>query len=89
MFLLFTRACMMTRTVTALSWTIPAVQSPANLQPTGENMTPHPSPTQTPINLASQCLFHSFNTLSNDQGHCIKVGNEDFTSMNTKQILRK
>lgn len=75
MFLLFSRASMMTLIVTALSWTIQAVWSPVNLQPTGENMTPQP--TQTPTNLASECLFHSFNTLSNDQGHRIKAGNED------------
>lgn len=34
---------MMTRTVTAQSWTIQAVQSPAKLQATGENLTPQPT----------------------------------------------
>lgn len=38
-----TRACMMTRTVTVQSWTIQALQSPAKLQATGENLTPQPT----------------------------------------------
>lgn len=47
----------MTRTVTVQSWTIQAVQSPANLQPTGENLTPQP--TQTPADPTCECLFYS------------------------------
>ncbi len=77
MLFLQTRACTMTRTVTAQSWTIQAAQNPASLHPTGENLTPRP--TVSPADPACECLFHSYRpskTRSHDQGHCREAGNE-------------
>lgn len=55
--LIQTRACTMTRTVTAQSWTIQAVQSPASLQPTGENTAPQPTQTTADVTSdAASCV---------------------------------
>lgn len=78
MLFLPTRACMMTLTVTVQSWTIQAVRSPANRQPTGEKLTPQPP--QTPADLACECLVYSMrplNTQRHDQGHCREAGNRE------------
>lgn len=70
-----TRACMMTRTVTVQSWTIQAVQSPAKLQATGENLTPQPTqnkkkPKHPSSDAAFECLSEGhMNAKIPDQAH--------------------